>query len=68
MLEFLTEWLVSKKAGTAPVSIRPVSQKSMTNAMMWAVDETGIVVTTEDDPETHVSLPWTSVFAVTITR
>ena len=40
----------------------------MTNAMMWAVDETGIVVTTEDDPETHVSLPWTSVFAVTITR
>jgi hypothetical protein len=68
VLEFLTDWLESRRPGTAPISIRLVGQKSLSNAMMWAVDETGIVVTTEGDPETHVSLPWTSVFAVSINK
>jgi hypothetical protein len=68
MLEFLTDWLESRRPGTAPISIRLAGQKSLNNAMMWAVDETGITVTSEDDPDTHVSLPWTSVFAVSINK
>jgi hypothetical protein len=68
MLEFLNEYLASRRAGTAPVSIRLVGQKSMTKVMLWAVDETGIVVTAEDEPPTHVAFPWTSIVGVYVER
>jgi len=68
MLEFLTEWLGSKKMGAAAVSIRLVGQKSLTRVMLWAVDETGIVVTAEDEPPTHVAFPWTSVQGVYVEK
>ena len=66
MLEFLTQYLGSRRPGTAPVSIRLVGQKSLTRVMLWAVDETGIVVTAEDEPPTHVAFPWTSLVGVYI--
>nr|NUR38015.1 hypothetical protein [Sphingomonas sp.] len=68
MIEFLERWLVAKKAGHAPVLVRGVNQKGTTNAMLWAVDSVGIVITADDEPQVHVSLPWTSIFAVYVAQ
>ena len=63
VLQFLQQ-VIEDCDGAAPVSVLMATYKSYVPMVLYAVDETGMVVADEQRPGRRKAYPWSAVWAV----